>query len=365
MLIGIFRKALFYMRGVQEVGLFALMSSARLFQLFNASPLFFVVLPMLGFLYTIQGILNGYELSKASNKNVDKWSNFFVSLSCSILSGISLYGAVVATALGVTFAAGPWFFFTSVLLAFAHQTTMLCLNAYRAYESWEDKGQRLHYLQALINNMYILGLVTAVIGSVVFVMLTPAAPVIGSICSLIAVAMTGFSMLWQIIPDSWKNPLKAQFFLVRDVEPEQDDCSSSHMLETTPVQRVHLELNSGAVRIFSKCDYAAMISTKDNDAATSYLRQVIERKIALYKNQPVPHQEKNRQKRSLLEHLKTNLNRDIPFSKEEILGEYPLAFQSFWAETGEVEQIVDALVLIQDRKLDGAPQETLLRATMP
>jgi hypothetical protein len=393
MLLDLFRKVVVYTKEIQEITLFNIMADSESFVVFAGTPLYFILLPLIGLLVTIMALINGYHLSKADNKNFDKWSGFIVSALCAVLANISLYGSVIATALGVTFAAGSWFFLSSVAVAFTHQALMFGLNIYRAYESSRGSVQRMHYVQAALNNLFLLGLTTAVIGAVVFVMLTPIAPAIGSAFATTAFVLTAANMLWRMIPHNGKQFIKKMLQLGKPDVGQEDTVNPSGDLEhAVPVIA---KVTHG--KIFSQFDYSGAIKNKDLKTGTDYLRTLIENKIAVYEQNPVA-SDKNNQKKALLKLLLSSLqfieqtglftssqdldrSASLPetclsdkvseprkqvvghshirsqrtlegagvISRKQLLQRYPLAFQSFWAEKGEVEQIYNAVLVLRDK----------------
>lgn len=344
MFLKFFRKALANIREVFDMGLFAMMSDEDIFYIFNGSPLFFVLLPVLGFLITLQALVNGYELLKAANKNFDKWLGFIVSTLCAALASISLYGAAASAYFELNFAIGPWFFLASIGVALAHQLAMMGVNLYRVFESLPNSSQRAHYIQAVLNNLFTSGLLAFVAGAVAFVMISPVAPAFGAACALTVVGFTAASILWRIIPHNWKLGIKAVFGLGKPNEEQQLVRSS----ELNPLEQVNQQRYQG---IFTKCDYRAVIKAKSIDEGIIYLEQVIKQKIQLFNNNPLPHSDKNKQKKALLRDVLTSFKDEVLLSKKALLKHYPLAFQSFWAEKGDVEQIVDAVLFLKVKYL--------------
>lgn len=204
MFFRLFHKLVSYLKEIQDMIYFALMSNKRLFIALSSSPLFFVILPFIGLLQTITIMLNSYYFFKTSNKNFDKWFNFVTCLFCSLLSSISLYGMALASAFNFIFGAGPWLFFSSVLLAFSNQLVMLFINIFRAYESLKNSAQRMHYVQAVVYNLFTLGLLFGSGGAIIFALLVSAPPVIGTAFALTAVGFTFLNIIWKIIPYKWK-----------------------------------------------------------------------------------------------------------------------------------------------------------------
>lgn len=348
MAIGMLQKAISYIKDLQDVGLFGVMADPRLFAAFGGSPFFYVMLPFIAILLTALAIINGYQLLLAENKNLDKWLGFIVSGVCAVCASVSLYGAVISTAMGITFAAGPWFFFSSVVLAAAHQGVMLGINAYRAYESLAGSSQRIHYIQAAISNAYFLGLLTAIVGAVTFVLLTPVAPVLGSACAITTVGLIVLNGLWRITPYNWKLSIK-EFLHLGKPEMMNEEQLNEVLSPLTNAHSQNTIINSNH-RLFTQFDYVSAINSMELKVANQYLKNIITNKIEFYNADSTPKSEKNVQKADLLLQLSTKLDEKSLISKNDLLKRYPLAFQSFWVEKGEVEQIFDAAMVLQDKR---------------
>jgi hypothetical protein len=349
MAAGMLQKAVLYIKETQDIGLFGVMADSRWFAAFSGSPFFFVMLPFIGILLTVLAAINGYQLAIAENKNFDKWFGFAISGVCAALASISLYGAVIATSLGVAFAAGPWFFLGSVVLAGIHQGVMLGLNLYRAYESLSGSSQRMHYIQAALNNSFILSLLTAISGAAIFVMLTPVAPIVGSACAIAAVAITGINMLWRLIPHNWKLSIKEYLHLGKpDLVLNEEQIHLS--IKSYNVASFHSPLISSHTRLFAPFDYSAAIKSLDLITSSNYMKEVLSQKIDVLNAHSTVKNDINSQKIDFLLHLSNQLDEDTVISKSDLLKKYPLAFQSFWAEKGEVEQIFDAVMAVQNKR---------------
>jgi hypothetical protein len=347
MFLKLFKKSLASIKTLQKMALFAIMSDEDIFFIFNGSPIYFVMLPFIGLLATALALVNGFELSKANNKNFDRWLGFIVSAVCATLASISLYGSVIASYYELNFALGPWFFLASTGVAFTHQLTLFGINCYRAYESLSNSAQRMHYVQAALNNVFNLGIISAVAGALIFVMLTPIAPAIGSACALTAVGMTAVNLLWKILPAGWRREIKAHLDLDKPRFGDEEVYVFPPDLEKG--EKLNAKAGQHHQRLFTKSDYSAEIQHKTFDEGSSYLQKVIQEKIRVYNTNPLPHSDKNQQKKALLGELLSSLGNDLSFSKKELLKSYPLAFQSFWPEKGEVEQIVDAAFLLREK----------------
>lgn len=339
MFVSMFQRAILYTKEIQDIGMFGVMVDSRLFAAFSGSPLFYVMMPLIGVLLTILAVINGYLLATASNRNFDKWFGFIISAICAVTASISLYGAVIATALEVNFAAGPWFFLGGVSLALAQQTVMLGLNVFRAYESAQGSAQRMHYVQAALNNLFVMGLLGSIVGAVVFVMLTSVAPVLGSVCAGLTVMFTLASIGWRITPYNWKQNVKSFLHLSKPLELSLADFK----LDLAPVRINDLaslhEIHYS--RLFSAPDYVTEVRDRGLKNGEDYLQKIITDKGIALRNDSF-NSPKHLQKAELLLDLAGYIKTGEQFNKSELLAKHPLAFNSFWAERGEVEQIVDA-----------------------
>lgn len=340
-----FQKAITYIRETQEIALFATMADARLSAAFSASPLFYITLPFIGFLLTINALINGYQLAKASNRNFDQWFLFATSAVCAVLASISLYGAAISMAFSFSFAAGPWFFFSSLIVALSHQLTMFGLNSYRAFESPKGSIQRMHYIQAAFNNLFAMTFLASALGAVVFVLLFPILPAAGTVFAITAVVFTGLDILWRMAPYAGKQLIKGWFHLskpdaIQDAIVNQEEISKlKSFTEKEPKHH----------RMFTCCDYSAVIRTMDTGAIKPYLSGIIHHKLNRLGQSIDPQNEKIKDKISLLKLLLNVMENPQGISKEDVLAKYPLAFQSFWTDKGEVAQIFDAVIASQDR----------------
>lgn len=350
------QKVVAYVKQVQDIALFATMADSRWYAAFGASPLFFVMLPFIGLLMTINALVNSYHLVQALNKNIDTWFSFIASALCAGLASISLYGGAISVFMGASFATGPWFFFSSLMVALTHQSLMLGINFYRAYESLPGSSQRMHHLQAALNNLFIFGLLAAITGSVVFIMLFPAvAPAVGVVCAMAAVGFTVLDILWRALPHNFKLAIKGALHLGKP------DLTQVHPLSPIPTETLKKshDVNPNQHRLFTRFVYSEQVNILDKEDASDYLIQIIEEKIQSYKPDAVAQNEKIAQKVSLLKCLLNSLTESTGVSRKDLLTEYPLAFQSFFVEKGEVEQIFDAFVAIQNKPVMDEDTELL------
>lgn len=340
------QKAITYIRETQEIALFITMADTRLSAMFRISPLFYITLPFIGFLLTVNAIINGYKLAKASNRNFDQWSLFLTSAVCAVLASISLYGAALSKLFSFSFAAGPWFFFSSLALSLGHQLVMLALNSYRAYESPQNSTQRMHYVQAAFNNLFVISFLAAALGAVVFALLFPIVPALGTVFSLAAVVFTGVDILWRMIPHEIKKSIKGWFYLSKP-NVIQDAIANQ---EETLIPQDSNEMEPRHHRLFTCCDYSALIRTMALEEAKPYLLKLIRQKLIRLAHNQDSQNETIKDKIYLLTAMSKVIQSSEDISKKDVLTKFPLAFQHFWAEKGEVEQLFDAVLVFRNRE---------------
>ncbi|MCE0723428.1 MULTISPECIES: hypothetical protein [Legionella] len=343
-----FQRAITYLREAQEIALFTTLADARLSAIFRTSPLFYITLPFIGLLLTVNALINGYRLAKANNRNFDRWFLFGTSAVCALLASIALYGAAISMALGYSFAAAPWFFTSSLIVAWGHQLVMFGLNLYRALESPPNSIHRMHYIQAALGNLFAMTLLTFALGAVVFTLLFPIAPAVGTLFALTAVLFTGLDILWSVVPHALKRTVKGWFHLskpdvIQDaIANQEENLKVKNFKEEEPNHPKHH-------RIFTCCDYSAVIRTMAIDAIKPYLLGLIQWKLQILRQKADLEDEKIKDKISLLTTLLNVIETSQKISKKDVLVKYPLAFQSFWSEKGEVEQIFDAVIVSKNR----------------
>ena len=128
-LIGTIQRASFIRERSSGCWFICTMADSRIYLAFCGYTLIlYYVADDRGVLLTFLAVINGYKLAKASNKNFDKWFQFIISAACAVLASVSLYGTALSTAYDMAFLAGPWYFFSSIVLASFHQLVMLGLN---------------------------------------------------------------------------------------------------------------------------------------------------------------------------------------------------------------------------------------------
>lgn len=347
MLVNALKKAVAYIKEIQDVGLFMTMSNSRWYASFSGSPLFYVMFPFIGILFAVSALINGYQFSKAYNKNFDKLFDLIVTAVCAVFASISLVGAVVATSTGTVFVAGPWLFLASALLALGSQLFMAGLQGYRAFESVKYSAQRMHYIQAALSHLFNSALLAAVVGCITFVILTPVAPLFGAACAGVATALSVSSIMWRVLPTNLKTLIKNSLGFARLSSQEQliEQPDSLH-LDKRPLQTESLPLVNYS-RFFSHIDYASAIHGHSYENEREYVLELIDDKIERLSK--LPASAKTMQKIQFLTQIDASIKQGTYISKNDSLATYPLAFQSFWSDKGEIEHIFDAAFKLQQR----------------
>lgn len=345
MSVSVIQKGLFYIKEVQEVVLFGVMVDARLYAMFASSALYYVMFPMLGFIFTAFAFINLYQLVQAKNRHAELYFNFIVSAIQAFCAGTSLYGGVIATLMGTTFALGPLFFQASILFGVAHQGLMLGLNLTRAYQAPKDSALRKHYLQAAMNNLFILALLGILTGTVVFCILAPVSPYLAAGFAMATVAITLMAMGWRLAPDSLKQRFKKAIGLgkpVHEPEPVQDDyglcCSSDVQALRTIDPLPHAKL-------FVAPDYSEIVRRKPTYAQKcDSVLFLIERKISELSNVSG---DKALHKKAFLECLKRHIEGNRLQKSSYYYNRFQAdVFHSFLRDKSDTARILDAAMLL-------------------
>jgi|GEM_PF-6510887 len=201
--------------------LFLEMSNAQWIMAFNASPVSLGILPILATSMLVISAIQIYQFYKQKNKSVDGWINTIGGTLASVLANISIYGGIVAVWAGVSFAAGPWIFLAAASVGLVNQAVMFALHMKRAIQSPENSVQRMEHVQATIHHALMLIMCAVIVTSVVFVMLTPAAPMVGTVFSLLVVSLIAAAMIWRCLPHERKLAIKAFFGMGKPEEAEE------------------------------------------------------------------------------------------------------------------------------------------------
>ena len=167
-----------------------------------------------------------------------------------------------------------------------------------------------------------------------------------------------YDVLWRLSPYSWKQAIKSFLHLGKPqlVEVEQQQIENALTIQITKdAQQTH-------ARLFTCIDYSAAVQTKDLATAETYLVQVIDAKLLVLQACSNHANKKIQDKIAVLTELKTKVAQHSKIDKRQLQTAYSLAFQSFWKEKGEVEQIVDAALALEAKY---SKQEACAAPLMP
>lgn len=288
-----------------EAFLFTFFMQRKWLTIFTNSPFYFVLMPLLGINILLNTIFTWMNFSKAHNKNGDKLFGALTTNFAANAALVSITGGLIAKGLGATFIAGPWLFFTSLVILASQQLVMLSLNSYRALNSSEKSNKRNAFIQKAIHNLFNIALIGLMISSVLVVLITPAAPIVIAIVSGIAAGLTLINLAWSILTHlkpEWITRIKA--FVGLDEKK----------------------------------------TTLNADLLTNKIQAKIEEQESLSRNS-----KKAEDKLDVLRQLKNTLQSNSGSSfpnKEKTIQQYPLAFQSFFKPVGEVEELYDEVTLL-------------------
>ncbi|MCC5791837.1 MAG: hypothetical protein JJT82_04405 [Legionellaceae bacterium] len=203
-----FRQFFLNMKEFPELLFYGAMARQSWYIWLGASPLLLILLPLISVSLAGMAILDIYQLIRAPNKNLDKWLSAFIASVCTVLAGISIFSLVLGTIFGFSFAAGPWFFLSSVSVFFASTVFNMALSLLRSLESPAHSPQQMHFVQRLISQLNMLLTSASVIGSVCFVILFPVSTPLAAAFASACVALTAINIAWRFTPEVYRETIK-------------------------------------------------------------------------------------------------------------------------------------------------------------
>lgn len=336
----LFRKFLLYLKDVQDIGFFTAMLDSRWLTAFKLTPFYQVLFPLLGISHIGLTVIELYELVKSPNKNIDRVSHLVVSLIGTTLSAVAIFGALIAGFMGTAFVAGPWFFLASMTLAIGYQSLMVLVNGIRVGVAPSGASGRATYLNAALGNAFMTAILLSVTGSLVFVLATPVLPVLGALFSAITLAMVVSNLVWKLLPEQSKLKLKTYVHLHHDEAENQ---------KITPELEGPQKPCGISGSFWHAPDYTwEFYKFHRAEGKTEYLSRIIEEKVEKLRQQNNPDSAVVTDKINALFDIQQELHSGVKVSKKELIEKYPLVFQSFWLDIGEVESIVNAVVSLQE-----------------
>ncbi|MBA2711842.1 MAG: hypothetical protein H0U57_14785 [Tatlockia sp.] len=192
----------------QSVLLFVRSNALRL-RSFNTSPWGLVLKTIFSLTLLVLVLLQAYNLYQSKQHGLDKVLPLFASLSSALLNNTSTFGGIIASAMHTTFLAGPWVLLASMIIGFSQQFGMFLFHSYKAFKSWPDSIERMHHLQAAMNNVFNAVLIISMMMTIVFALLIPGtAPVALATFTVIGVGMLAANFIWRNISHRSRIQLK-------------------------------------------------------------------------------------------------------------------------------------------------------------
>lgn len=357
----LFRRFNTIIKDINEIGLFTVMANRPWFLAFSATPFFFIVMPLLALVFTGYSLMDLYKLYRSHNRNFEQWGSAIVSTLVAISTSVSLYGAVIATLVGGSFAAGPFFFVGSLSLGFVWYGALLGLDIYRAYQAPGKSEVRIEHIKSAFSRAYTLAVIAAVTGTAVFVLIAPVAPPVAAAFAILAVSLTAAHLLvpfaWWLVPNRPKAWIKTTLGLEAPDLPEEQKLD----IQLTKVKASSPLFASGI-------DPVSTIKSLRDNHKIAYLIRLIDLKINQLKGPDVLNKDsdvlniepkeasqnsksgKIQAKIELLEYLKNRLN-NTNFHTEDLEScikpfKAKGAFSSFFRTKGDVERIYEACQLV-------------------
>ena len=239
-ILGNLSKLVLFVKDTLTMLLFLEMSNLQWLTSFNTSPVGLVIQPILATSMLAMSAIQIYQLYKEKNRSADSWINTVGGTLVSVLSNISIYGGILTVWAGASFAAGPWLFLAATGVGLIQQAILSGLNAHRAWHSPEHSAQKKHHQQAMIHHGIIALLCAISVVALTFVMLTPAAPLAGTIASLLVMGTVGALLIWRHLPHDYKLKIKDLFGMSKprldNESEEQDSAKLDRLSQSTLIQ---------------------------------------------------------------------------------------------------------------------------------
>ncbi len=188
---------------------------------FNSSPAGLILKPILGLALMILLINEAYELHSATQFHLANAISFAVNLISSTLTNAAIAGGLAARIKHLSFALGPWLMITAFSLGFIHQAGLAVYNIYKTFIA-ENRSDRMHHLQASINNLFNSLLFASAIISSALALASPAAPVVLGVFAVLVTIMLVANLIWRSTPDPIKQSIKQSLSIEKPPSKELD-----------------------------------------------------------------------------------------------------------------------------------------------
>lgn len=355
---------------VSNSSMFTIFSDKQWLARFDASPFKFFLLPLVAIGFAVNAIISGIHFSKATNKNITRFFYMMSMILGAIGASVSIYGGIIAElAFKTVFPIGPYFFLGAVSIGLTFNLSQLIANAVALSRAPKDSIERQQYKRAIIFHSFLSVLLSTIVGSVVFVLLSTSWPFMGSVMSLAAAGLCAANFVYTFLPQSVKGwfdtklglEIPKEDMLVTKIDKAYKDTPVPHrQKELQVVEKAKLTLFQRAYR---KEVIQTYLQTDKFDEAKTYLLSQLTQKISAMEKilQDYPNSQKHRDKHDLLSEVKDAITKgnNINGKEDALYQSYALSRQSFFSfDKGDVEDLMEAILLYFREKQNASPALT-------
>lgn len=342
------------MKEFPEILFYGTMARSSWFAWMGASPLLVILMPLIALSLAGLTLLDMYELAQASNKNVDRWLGVTIATICTFLASVSIGSLVLGKLLGVTFAAGPWIFLSSVALFGINMVVHLGLTLVRLLESPHNSPQQMHFLQRAFSQLNALVTAGFVVACVLGIILFPVAAPLAAIFAIGCTAMTILNIAWRFMPSDYREGIKLVFGIekseVEVVTLSREEIRNGSYPYSNGENVRETSYRSGPVfyaRLFTAPDYVAQLKSLAPCEQIAFFEKQINQYAERLEQSPSSGTSID-SKKALSLCLQKNIQR---MKEKEALLPIPMSrfhsvYQSFWRESemAELKKAYDYLV---------------------
>ncbi|MBA3537922.1 MAG: hypothetical protein H0T84_15180 [Tatlockia sp.] len=242
-------------------------SHAEWLRSFNSSPIGLIIKPIFSITLLALAFMQAYNLYEAKQFDVEKILFSLATFLSAGMNNVSTFGGIAAAAMHISFAAGPWFLLSSMIIGLTQQTGMLIFHCYKAYFAIPGSTHRMHHLQAAMHNIFNGFLIVSMMMTVVFALLSPGAPAVLATFTILGISMLVTNFLWRNISSKSRQDLKHFFGFGK---PENDLVKAENSLTTVSVdsyQKICLPIIKPARRSSGTCLGFWTPEVEDNDTS--------------------------------------------------------------------------------------------------
>jgi hypothetical protein len=203
-----FRSLLLNLKDNLQAVLLYVRSHAEWLRAFNSSPWGLIIKPVFSITLLVLAFLQAYNLYETKQFSLEKILFSLASFLSAGMNNISTFGGIAATAMHISFAAGPWFLLGSMIIGITQQTGMMIFHFYKAYSATPGSIHRMHHLQAAMHNIFNGFLIVSMMMTVIFALLSPGAPVVLATFTIFGISMLAANLLWRNISYKSRKELK-------------------------------------------------------------------------------------------------------------------------------------------------------------